>query len=347
MKILIAGGCGFVGANLAIYLKNLGHEILVVDNMSRKGTEHNHKRLLTEGIEPFNVPIQRINAAPKSIQEFGTVDVILNCSAQSRSMLGIDDPSADFYGNVETTFACLELARHFNAALIHWSTNKVYSAKDINFRLMPLEEPQRYSSTHAVEESGIARSGHANTIYGATKIASEVLINEWSELYGIPCIRNRFSCIAGPHQWGCTDQGWVALWMIHHILKKPLTYYGFQGKQARDVLHINDLCDLISKQINFLESGEPINEVYNVGGGPSNVVSLRECTELCEKMTGNSLKIKTDPEPRWADQMLYISEISKVSQKFGWTPKRDPVEALSDIFSWVESNRTEVEAFYS
>jgi len=347
MKILIAGGCGFVGANLAIYLKNLGHEIIVVDNMSRKGTEHNHKRLMVENIYPFNLPIQYVLNYPKSIKEFGTVDVILNCSAQSRSMLGIDNPSADFYGNVETTFACLELARHFNAALIHWSTNKVYSAKDVNHRLMPLEEENRYSSTHAVEESGIARSGHANTIYGATKIASEVLINEWSELYGIPCIRNRFSCIAGPHQWGCTDQGWVALWMIHHILEKPLTYYGFQGKQARDVLHINDLCDLVAKQLNLLESGEKINEVYNVGGGPSNVMSLRECTELCQRLTGSSVRIDTEAEPRWADQMLYVSDISKVSQQFNWHPKKDVVEALSDIFSWGNSNRKQLEEFYA
>ena len=342
MKILIVGGCGFVGGNLAVMFTADGHDVRVVDNMSRSGTELNARRLLDHGITMSRSGVKEFAAAGGF--RLWTPDIILNCAAQSRSMLGIGDPAADFYGNVESTFYCLELARQYNAALVHWSTNKVYSDYQVN-EYNATEGETRYQVDYAMGVETLAAGRH--TVYGATKIAAEALIDEWSRLYGIPCIRNRFSCIAGPHQYGCSDQGWVALWMIHHYLEKPLTYFGFNGKQVRDVLNISDLYELIKRQAEYLTAtDQPVNQIYNVGGGMANTLSLRECSELCERITGNHLTIGYNPEPRWADQRVFVSDNSKVSDAFNWEPTRAPAETLADIHSWIVDNESTVREFY-
>lgn len=342
MKILIVGGCGFVGANLAVRFNADGHEVKCVDNMSREGTELNAGRLFANGIKYSRLGVKEFNESGGF--QFWAPDVILNCAAQSRSMLGISEPAADFYGNVESTFYCLELARTYSAALIHWSTNKVYSAEQIN-RKNATEGETRFevNETFSVEPMDDGR----HTVYGATKVASEALIDEWSRLYGIPCIRNRFSCLAGPHQYGCADQGWVAMWMINHFLDKPLTYFGFNGKQVRDVLHIDDLYELVKLQADYLDNAsEPVNEVHNVGGGIEHTLSLRECTELCQRITGNRPTVGYNPEPRWADQRVYVSDIAVVSEMYDWSPTRTPVETLTDIYQWIVENESTVRKFY-
>jgi len=347
MRVLIAGGCGFVGTHLALHLKELGHEVLCIDNMSRRGTEINFKRLSDKGIDPFHNKIQSVANVPKSIQEFGSVDVILNCSAQSRSTLGAEEPGIDFYGNVETTFACLELARHFGACLIHWSTNKVYSSDQVN-AWEECEEGTRYGVEEIWDESDM-RDGTSGTrsIYGATKLASEVLINEWSQVFDIPVIINRFSCIAGPHQWGCSDQGWVARWVINNYLEKPLQYIGWKGKQVRDVLHINDLCRLIDRQIDSLMGGNNGAHTYTVGGGEFNTLSLLECNTFCEELSGKKSITKAVENPRWADHRVYCSSISRVSKDFDWEPKWCPEETVKSIYRWVIDNEAQVREFYA
>lgn len=342
MKILIVGGCGFVGGNLSVMFTADGHDVRVVDDMSRSGTELNARRLLDAGVTMSRSGVKEFAQAGGF--NLWSPDIILNCSAQSRSMLGIGEPAADFYGNVESTFWCLELAREYGAALVHWSTNKVYSDYQVN-ECNEIEGETRFEVEYAMPVETLKAGNH--TIYGATKIAAEALVDEWSRLYGIPCIRNRFSCLAGPHQYGCSDQGWVALFMIHHFLEKPLTYFGFHGKQVRDVLHISDLYELIRRQAEYLTTtSDTVNQIYNVGGGIGNTLSLRECTAICERITGNHLTIGYNPEARWADQRVFVSDNSKVSDAFNWEPTRSPAETLADIHEWICDNEKTVREFY-
>ena len=331
MKILIAGGCGFVGGNMAVYFAAKGHKVICVDNLFHKGATKNVTRLREAGAI---VVTQKIQAYKPTKEDYP--DVILNCSAQSGSVYGIETPLADFYGNVETTVACLELARQIGSSLIHWSTNKVYSCDQIlNDGTPDSPSPDTY---------GI------RSIYGATKLSAEILIEEYSQLYGIDCIRNRFSCLAGPHQWSRTDQGWITLWVISHILKRPLVYYGFDGNQVRDVLHIDDMINLIDRQLIYLigkkETSETVNQIYNVGGGPENAISLRKCTEICEEITGNQLKITSDPIPRWADQEIYVSTLDYLKEDFNWQPNKSPETTIRDIYDWAISIKEELKEYY-
>lgn len=343
MKILITGVCGFVGGNIAVKFKADGYDVRGVDNMSRAGTELNAKRLDEHGIKFARSGVKEF------AQSYGfnlwTPDVIVNCAAQSRSMLGISEPDVDFRGNTESTLWALELARKYSAALVQFSTNKTYSDRHVN-RHNTTEQETRYRVDQAMAVEPLI-SG-ARTVYGATKLAAEVLIDEYSQLYGIPCIRNRFSCMAGPHQLACADQAWLALWMIHHFVKKPLTYFGFKGKQVRDVLHIDDLYRLIVKQVDYLASTtDQANHIFNVGGGIDNTLSLRECTELCERFTGNHLMIGYNPEARFADQCVFVADNSEVSKKFDWKPTLTPAETLSDIHDWIMANEQQVREFYA
>lgn len=332
MKLVIAGGCGFVGTNLALILSQRGYEITCVDNLSRKGSRINRTLLRKKGIKVHSASIQSFS---KSRYGAGT-DVVLNCAAQSRSMAGLDKPWTDFTSNVEATVSCLELCRYARAKLIHWSTNKVYSEQCIN-------------SQEGIDFGNIddTRFGGNRTIYGATKLAAEVLIDEWSRAYGISCIRNRFSCMAGPNQWGCSDQGWVAIWVIKHILQATdLSYIGYDGEQIRDVLHIYDVANLIDKQCQYLKRFR-INEVYNVGGGPSNAISLRDASEICSKITGNSLDIRTEAEPRYADQKRFVVDNSRVSDTFGWAPTTSVKATFLDVYRWAMLDKKALEDFYA
>ena len=343
MKILIVGGCGFVGANLAMKFHGEGYDVRCVDSMVRAGTVLNLARLKTAGIKCSDTCVKSFhNSAGFTLW---TPDIILNCAAQSRSMLGISHPEADFYGNVESTFYCLELAKKYSAALIHWSTNKVYSAEQVN-RKNQTEQTTRYGVEEPFAVEPLQEGKH--TVYGATKVASEALIDEWARLYDIPCIRNRFSCIAGPHQYGCADQGWVALWVLHHYLNNPLTYFGFQGKQVRDILHIDDLYELVRKQAHALYTAQhPVNEIYNVGGGVTHAKSLVECTEMCQQITANKVTVGYNPEARWADQRVFVSDNTLVSAAYDWTPTKCPMETLTDIHGWIVDNEQTVRDFYA
>lgn len=355
MKVLIVGGCGFVGSHLALYLSQQGHEVSVVDNHSREGSRRHQTRIGSKVAVEIG-PIQD-SVLMRHYAQVKKPDVILNCAAQSRSMQGMEEPYVDFHSNVVSTHACLEIARQSGAALIHWSTNKVYSGDVINGYYTYTEETQLRHSSKDTIGSGLSEGplSQHRTIYGATKLASEVLINEWANIFGIKTIINRFSCIAGPHQWGCSDQGWVAKWVINNELGIPLKYIGWKGKQVRDVLHINDLCVLIKKQIQRICQLKKIRDnntqsncrTFNVGGGPKNTLSLRECEAICSSISGKYSNVLEVVHPRFADQKVFVSNIDEVCKEFDWQPVIDPESTIKSIHSWIIAHRSEVAEFYS
>jgi CDP-paratose 2-epimerase len=327
MNILIAGGCGFVGTNMALYFHELGNTVCCVDSMARSGVEINATMLESHGIQVVRGPVQG--------GDFGGMkaDVILNCAAQSSATKGMVDPMVDFYANLETVAVLLEEARNAKAMFFQWSTNKVYPAEVINEH-NAVEEATRYRVDWLCKDLEISREHGSRSIYGATKVAAEALIEEWALAYDLTCVVNRCSCLAGPYQLGCADQGWVAAWVICHLLGQPLDYIGWSGKQVRDVLSILDLERLIELQI---QAGRSLGNfsLYNVGGGPGNTMSLREATALCQEITGEQVPMSVYLEPRWADHRVYVTDIAEVSRVFGWVPERSkPRDVLEQIYDW-------------
>lgn len=348
MKILIPGGCGFMGTNLAIYFAARGHDVFCIDPLRRASATY-QVRAICPDIQHPRARIAQYEIEHERAMQFGVdfkPDAILNCAAQSNAISGQREPMVDFESNVRSAVACCEIARKTGAVLIHWSTNKVYPAETIN-ALNSTPEESRYRIDWTCGDLHLAgESGH-RTIYGATKLAAESLIEEWSRVFKIPTIINRFSCLAGNYQFGAAEQGWLAYWLMAHLFEQPLRYCGWSGKQVRDVLAADDCCRLVEKQIEALRcpQGWAFNR-YNVGGGIGNTLSLREATAICEELTSHCLTIEAGP-PRYADQRVYVSDISHVCRQFDWKPLLSPRQILSEMYEWAQKNRKTLAEHYA
>ena len=303
----------------------------------------NLTRLKEAGIQFFHGDVRNaedFEAAPQ-------FDLMIECSAEPSVLAGINSsPSYVLNTNLMGTINCLEEVRKNRAALIFLSTSRVYPFKAIN-KLSYREDATRFSLAENNDEPGVTKEGITEvfslqgprSVYGATKLCSEYLISEYIESYGIRAIINRCGLIAGPWQMGKVDQGVVMLWVACHLFRKDLSYIGYKGtgKQVRDVLHIDDLCDLVLLQIKRLD--EFNGEIFNVGGGMKNSISLQEMTTLCREITGETIPLGSDPNTRSNDLIWYITDNSRVSRSFDWEPKRTVRDTITDINQWLCSNR--------
>jgi CDP-paratose 2-epimerase len=345
MRVVITGGAGFVGSNLAIFLKNRlpPSTVICFDNLKRRGSELNLSRLKEAGIEFIHGDVR--NA--EDFEAIPPFELMIECSAEPSVLAGVD--SSPWYvlnTNLLGTIHCLEAVRANQASLIFLSTSRVYPIKSIN-QLTYTEGMTRFSLAEKCITPGITSNGITEefplqgfrSLYGATKLCSEYLIQEYIESYGIRAIIDRCGLIAGPWQMGKIDQGVVMLWVACHHFRKDLSYIGYNGtgKQVRDVLHIDDLCDLVLLQIERLD--EFSGEIFNVGGGRNNSVSLLEMTALCRKITGETIPITSVSQTRPNDLIWYITDNSKVSHSFGWVPKRSVNDTIGDLNKWLCSNR--------
>jgi CDP-paratose 2-epimerase len=345
MKILITGGAGFVGSNLAVFLKkNIpGSTVICFDNLKRRGSELNLTRLKKVGIQFIHGDVRN----PEDFKTLPQFDMMVECSAEPSVLAGINSsPTYVLNTNLLGTINCLEEVRKNKAAMIFLSTSRVYPFKVIN-ELSYCEEDTRFSLADNNAHPGLTQEGlnesftlqGARSLYGATKLCSEYLIQEYVESFGIRGIINRCGLIAGPWQMGKVDQGVVMLWVACHLFKKELSYigYGGTGKQVRDVLHIDDFCDLILLQIKRLD--EYNGEIFNVGGGLKNSISLQEMTQYCRNVTGETIPLGSDPQTRSNDLIWYVTDNSRVSNAFDWHPKRNVTSTIKDINQWLSANR--------
>jgi len=340
-SILILGGAGFVGSSLAISLKKQHPQwkIICFDNLRRRGSELNLPRLKKFGIEFIYGDIRSYgDLEPKTFN----VDTIIDCCAEPSVLAGFTSPQYVLQTNLLGTINVLELARQINARLLFLSTSRVYpieTLKSVNL----IESPTRFSIAAQQTIPGVSQLGIAEefplqshrSLYGTTKLASEMLIEEYRQAYGLQAIVNRCGIITGPWQMGKVDQGVFVLWLAAHYFEKSLSYigYGGTGKQVRDLLHIEDLLRLINYQLeNFSELD---GDVLNIGGGVENSLSLLEATKLCEAITGKSILIKSEEIARQGDIPIYITDSSKIISKTGWEPIMNPEETLRDIYSWI------------
>jgi CDP-paratose 2-epimerase len=343
-NLLIVGGCGFVGSNLAIYFKISypSCNIIVLDNLKRSGSELNLSRLKLNGIKFVHGDIRN----KEDFNQIKNVDFIIDAAAEPSVLAGIfDSPDYLLNTNLIGTINCLNFAIINNAKLIFLSTSRVYPFKlldNINF----IEGETRFNITPDQSLNGISSNGitvdfpitGSRSLYGATKLASELLITEYVEFLNLSAIINRCGVITGPWQMGRVDQGVIVLWLAKHYWKKELTYngYGGLGKQVRDILHIYDLFRLIDIQITNFDKFN--SKTFNVGGGLDCSISLLELTNLCQKITGNSIPIKPLSENRKADTRIYITDNQDVDLQTGWLPTYNPEKILLEIFEWLRIN---------
>lgn len=347
MKILITGGAGFVGGSLAIYFAKRGCEILCVDNLSRRGSELNLLRFKKFPNISFKHCDIRCKEDFLNFNEFRP-DIVYECSAQTTAVDGYHNPEYDFTNNTLGAFNVLEYCRRKNAGLIFWSSNKAYNGDFCNSIPM-IETNTRYQwqeskrnilgwSSLGFNELGDI-NGNTHTVYGVSKNAADLICQEWSKAFGVPVIINRFSCLYGPYQFGKVSQGWIVWFAIAKKLKKQLYYYGNKGKQVRDCLYIEDLCDLILKQTENITDFS--GNYYNVGGGIENTTSLIELNDTLNGMMGINDKPILLEDSRPSDQVIYISDISKVSSHFNWKPNFKLEQGLEKVVDWVNNANLE------
>lgn len=345
MKVLITGGAGFVGSCLALGLREARPEwqVTALDNLRRRGSELNLNRLRQAGVGFVHGDIR--NAG--DLEEAGAADLLLECSAEPSVLAGYaGSPRYVVDTNLGGTINCLEHARACGAAVIFLSTSRVYPIAALN-RLAYKEGDTRFELEDAQPMPGASARGiseafpleGARSLYGATKLCSELVMQEYLEMYGLKGIINRCGILTGPWQMGKVDQGVVVLWAARHVFGGELTYvgYGGHGKQVRDMLHVDDLLRLLLHEIDHLEALS--GSVFNVGGGNACSASLRELTELCREITGNTIPIRSEPRDRVADIPVYISDCSKVEQATGWQPRKTARDILVEVCRWLEDNR--------
>lgn len=345
MRVLITGGAGFVGSCLALGLRQArpDWQVTALDNLRRRGSELNLKRLREAGIGFVHGDIR----CAGDLEEAGPADLLLECSAEPSVLAGYTgSPRYVVDTNLCGTINCLEHARAYSAAVIFLSTSRVYPIAALN-RLAYEEGETRFNLLDAQSVPGVSAQGISETfpldgarsLYGATKLCSELVMQEYLDMYGVKGVINRCGILTGPWQMGKVDQGVVVLWAARHVFGGRLTYvgYGGHGKQVRDMLHVDDLLALLLHEIDHLDhlSGS----VFNVGGGIACSASLRELTELCREITGNDIPIQSQPEDRVADIPLYISDCARVAQATNWSPRKDVRTILTEICTWLDNNR--------
>jgi CDP-paratose 2-epimerase len=344
VKVLVTGGAGFVGASLALALKaaNPAWEVTALDNLKRRGSELGLPRLAAGSVAFVHGDV-RVAA---DLDAAGPCDVVLECSAEPSVLAGLGgSPAYVLDTNLGGTINCLEVARRNGAGFLFLSTSRVYPIE--NLSRVPLRETAtRFeiagdAGGPGVSEHGIAEDfplEGARSLYGATKLCSELLIAEYVAAFGLPAVIDRCGVIAGPWQMGRVDQGIVMHWASSHLFGWPLSYIGFggSGKQVRDILHVDDLADLVAKQIPRLR--ELDGRVFNVGGGREVSVSLAELTELCAAATGRRVPITGVARSRAADVPLYLTDSRRVQAELGWAPRRSPGDIVADCVGWLRAH---------
>jgi CDP-paratose 2-epimerase len=344
-RILVTGGAGCVGSNLACGFRWLDPTLPVValDNLRRRGSELNLPRLRDAGITFVHGDVRD----PDDLARAGPARAIVECSAEPSVLAGYGE-GRDYMvqTNLLGTARCLEAAVRHHADLIFLSTSRVYPVDPLN-ALPFVEEETRYRLAPDGSTPGASPAGidvdfpleGSRSLYGATKLCSELLITEYAAAQGLRAVINRCGVIAGPWQFGRVDQGVAAWWVMRHMLGGELRYIGWggRGKQVRDLLHVDDLFDLVVTELARIDT--TAGRTFNVGGGPGNALSLLEMTALCRELTGNSPPIGREEETRPGDVRIYITDNARVGRALGWAPRRPLRRIFEDLRTWIGEQR--------
>lgn len=347
-RLLITGGAGFVGSNLAVSLatRHPEWEIVALDNLYRRGSELNLPRLQEAGVEFVRGDVRE----PEDLARLPRIDALIECSAEPSVMSGVDgDTGYLIHTNLTGAYNCLELARRDGAFVVFLSTSRVYPVQpQVELKLEEAETRFEIAAEQVV--AGVSPAGiaedfpleGARTLYGATKLAAELLIEEYRAGLEVPAVIDRCGVIAGPWQMGKVDQGVFTHWMLAHHFGNPLSYIGFggRGKQVRDLLHVEDLVDLVERQLVAPEVWD--GRTVNVGGGRECSLSLLETTEICRELTGNEVSIEPVEQTRAGDVPIYLSDCTKIFGLDEWRPRRSAEQVLADIHEWIAADEQRI-----
>ncbi len=338
MKFLIFGGCGFLGSNLASEVLRIGGELMIFDNLSRLGSENN--KLWLEGLGKFRMiqkDVRDAAAVVEAVREFKP-DVIFHTAGQVAMTKSLENPRHDFETNALGTLNVLEAVRLHspNSPVFFSSTNKVYGDlehfhyKETATRYICEEFPQGFPESLPLD---------FRTPYGCSKGAADQYIKDYGLCYGLKTVVFRHSSIFGGRQFSTFDQGWIG-WFVkqavdtkHGRLKGPFTISG-NGKQVRDVLFASDIITCYFDALKHLD--QTAGQVFNIGGGFDNSLSLLELFHHCNEILGIQLNYQ-EISPRQSDQKVFIADITKAQKIYGWKPKIDKLTGLKAMIDWVDS----------
>lgn len=333
-RIFITGGCGFVGSNLSDHLIRDGEEIVLFDNLHRKGSEKNLEWLKENPSGKFTFikgDIRDYDALKKAMD--GGYDVVYHTAGQVAVTTSVLDPREDFEINALGTFNLLEAIREskIDPAIIFTSTNKVYGCIE---DVVVVEQNGRYAYRDYPEGMDESRPLDFHSPYGCSKGTADQYVRDYARIYGMRSVVFRMSCQYGIRQFGNEDQGWVVHFVIAAHFSKDINIYG-DGKQVRDLLYIDDLVRafrMATSRIDHIKGS-----IFNIGGGPDNVISLLELVAMLEEMSNRKIKLRFSGW-RPGDQQVYVSRIDKAKAAFGWEPTISKSQGIKKLCEWVQSN---------
>ncbi len=334
--VLITGGSGFVGTNLAHRIMSSGQSVLLYDNLSRPGVERNLKWLRQTHGDLMRIEAADVQDAHALRQAVNRASQVFHFAAQVAVTTSLTNAVHDFEVNARGTLNLLEAMRAQDdpPPLVFTSTNKVYGGlPDVRLRLTG----DRYEpEDDVIRDNGIGESRPLDfhSPYGCSKGTADQYVVDYARTFGLPAVVFRMSCIYGPHQFGTEDQGWVAHFLIRALKGEPITIYG-DGKQVRDILFADDLVDafLLAQATMPKISGQ----AFNIGGGPRNTISLVELLDLIEELHGRRPDVRAGAW-RPGDQRYYVSDTAKMTGATGWSPKVGVREGVGRLYAWLRGN---------
>ena len=336
-KMLIIGGAGFIGVNAARYFAK-NWQITILDNLSRIGTKHNLEWLKRDYGEKITFVKADITKDQKILADLVEKhDAVLHLAAQVAVTTSIENPREDFMINILGTFNILEAIRQSKnkPILLYSSTNKVYGSLPNH---TVVEKPTRYVFKQSIPRTyGISETAPIDfhSPYGCSKGSADQYVIDYGRIYNLKTVVFRQSCIYGEYQFGVEDQGWVAWFVIATHENRPITIYG-NGKQVRDVLFVKDLIDLYDRAIRQIDKVS--SQVFNVGGGVDNTVSIIECLNLIKQKVHIPFEI-THSGIRAGDQPIFISDNRKAEKLLGWRPTTPFDQGLNTLIKWVNQHQ--------
>jgi CDP-paratose 2-epimerase len=340
--VLITGGAGFVGCNVADRLLRAGRDVVVLDNLSRAGVERNLAWLRTtygDRVRAVVADVRDRSAVAEAVRDAAAV---FHFAAQVAVTTSLLDPVDDFEVNARGTLNVLEAlrARRDPPPLLFTSTNKVYG--DLADVAMTRAERRYVPADPAVAAYGVgeARPLDFHSPYGCSKGTADQYVLDYARSYGLPAVVFRMSCIYGPHQFGTEDQGWVAHFLIRAIEGRPIVLYG-DGMQVRDILYVEDLVDAMLGVVARVD--RLAGRAFNVGGGPANTTSLLELVGRIAALRGEAPAVAFD-EWRTGDQRYYVSDVRALGAATGWAPRVGVAEGMERLHEWLVGTRASASA---
>jgi CDP-paratose 2-epimerase len=335
--VVIVGGSGFIGSNLAQSFLSEGDEVIVLDNLSRPGVEQNLDWLKANHGDRVHPVIADIRDPAAIEPAFANARAVFHFGAQTAVTTSLVEPVEDFEINARGTLNVLEAVRRTGRQIpvIFASTNKVYGGLE---DLEMIEHGDRYAPRdEAVRARGVSEARKLDfcTPYGCSKGVADQYVLDYAQSYGLPTAVLRMSCIYGPRQFGTEDQGWVAHFLIRALSGEPISIYG-DGKQVRDILHVSDAVAAYRLLLDNIEQVK--GQAFNLGGGPHNAISLQMLLREIGRITGRDVPV-TYADWRQGDQNFFVADTSKLERALGWKPKKAWRDGVMDLARWLTEHR--------